>query len=379
MTHVLTVQSLSNYYYKRSLFTPLMEVYYVILSPSPDYYWSGGGRVVLTEGSLHPALYQTRLERSRVACHLCPVECILSDQKIGVCRGKKNIDGTLYAINYGLTTALAIDPIEKKPLYNFFPGSSILSIGPNGCNLKCNFCQNFHISQETSITTAVTPERIVDMAIAKNCVGVAYTYTEPLIWFEYVLDTAKVVRDAGLVNVLVTNGEINPEPFEELLPYIDAMNIDIKSMDPLFYKKVCKASLDPVLATVTRAAADTHVEITNLVIPGLNDTDEMFHKLTDFVASINPLIPVHFSRYHSDYKQSAPQTPYGTLDRAARIASQKLKHVYIGNVGKESRNQTHCPGCGEVVISRAGYQVIGIELDRGNCRSCAAATGVVTR
>ena len=325
----------------------------------------------------HPALYWEARDRGRAKCVLCPIECVLAEGKIGVCKGKQNIDGALVAINYGRTCALAVDPIEKKPLYNFHPGSQILSIGPNGCNLACNFCQNYHISQKISATSMMTSEQVVKTALEHRSVGIAYTYTEPLIWFEYVLDTAKLAREAGLVNVLVTNGQINPEPLEELLPFVDALNVDIKSMDEKFYKIVCKGKLAPVLATVEQAAKSAHVEITNLVIPGMNDSDEMFLKLTDFIAGIDPLIPIHFSRYHPDYEQTAPPTPYETLNRAAEIASEKLKYVYIGNVAADEGNQTFCPHCGEVVIRRSGYTVKEIKLDRGKCRHCGYNARVV--
>jgi pyruvate formate lyase activating enzyme len=325
------------------------------------------------------AAYQESLGSGKVACHLCPVECVLGEGKIGVCRGKQNIAGVLYAINYGYSTSLAIDPIEKKPLYHFYPGSPILSIGPNGCNLKCNFCQNFSVSQEPAVTSFMDPQRASNVASICGSIGLAYTYSEPLIWFEYVRDTAQVVREGGMVNVLVTNGSINREPLEELLPFIDAMNIDIKSMDLEFYRKICKGKLDPVLQTVRQAVASgTHVEITNLVIPGLNDSDDLFHALADFIAEIDPLIPLHFSRYHPDYRQTAPATPESTLVRALTIASEKLKHVYIGNVISDQWNQTRCPNCGEVIVGRQGYTITFLAVHEGVCDYCGTTTGVVT-
>lgn len=324
------------------------------------------------------ASYWEKTGKGRVKCLLCPWECVLSEGKVGICRGKQNIDGKLYAINYGATTSLNMDPIEKKPLYNFHPGSSILSVGPNGCNLGCDFCQNYIISQRSYPTSYLAPEDAVKIALAKESVGIAYTYTEPLIWFEYVLDTSKLMREAGLVNVLVTNGTINPEPLEELLPWIDALNIDIKSMDPAFYRKVCKGKLEPVLETTRRCAGRAHVEITNLVIPGLNDTDEMFEKLTDFIAELDPYIPLHFSRYHPDYKQTAPMTPFETLKHAADIASKKLKYVYIGNVPSDSHNQTVCPECGKTIIERTGYMVLNVSVTEGRCDFCGADTKIIT-
>jgi len=234
------------------------------------------------------------------------------------------------------------------------------------------------ISQEDYPTQYISLEEIVRLAKAKGAIGVAYTYTEPLIWFEYVMDTSRLVREAGLKNVLVTNGTINAGPLEEILPLIDAMNVDIKSMDPAFYKKVCRGKLEPVLETVRRSYGRSHVEVTNLVIPGFNDSDEMFEKLTDFLAGLSPLIPLHFSRYHPAYKMTAPMTPFETLKRAARIASEKLKYVYIGNVPSESHNQTFCPECGEIIIERLGYTVVKVAIHGGRCDHCGADTAIVT-
>lgn len=326
---------------------------------------------------LHPALYWEREKEGKVRCVLCPFRCLLGEGKVGICRGKQNIEGKLYAINYARTTSMNIDPMEKKPLYHFHPGSQILSIGPNGCNLGCDFCQNWAISQKEFPTTYLPPEDAVGLAEAKGSVGIAYTYTEPLIWFEYVLDTSNLAREAGLVNVLVTNGMINPEPMEELLPYVDAMNIDLKSMDPAFYGKVSKGKLEPVLDTIRRCAGRTHVEITNLLIPGLNDSPELIEKLTDFVAGLDPLIPLHFSRYFPAYKRTTPPTPMESLLRAAHIAEKKLKYVYIGNVAEEKYNQTRCPECGETIIERAGYTVLRAAVRGGECQYCGAKTGIV--
>jgi len=324
----------------------------------------------------YPAAHWLKRPKGGVECRLCPFNCVLSEGKTGICKGKKNIGGSLKAINYGLTTSMNMDPIEKKPLYHFFPGSRILSIGPNGCNLKCDFCQNYGISQEEYPTRFFSPEEIVNYALSKGSIGIAYTYTEPLIWFEYVLDCSKAARAKGLVNVLVTNGVINRDPLDELIPWIDAMNIDIKSMDDRFYKKICKGPLNVVLDSVRRAVGSVHVEITNLVISGLNDSDDLFFRLTDFLADLDPLIALHFSRYHPDYQQTAPRTPVKTLERAVSIASKKLKHVFIGNIASDSANQTLCPECRNVIIKRRGYIVEKVTIDKGKCRLCGADTGV---
>jgi len=327
----------------------------------------------------YPAVHWIKGPKGGVECRLCPFNCSLLEGRTGICKGKKNIGGSLKAINYGLTTSMNMDPIEKKPLYHFFPGSRILSIGPNGCNLKCNFCQNYSISQDDYPTRFFSPEEVVNFALSRGSIGIAYTYTEPLIWFEYVMDCSKVARAKGLRNVLVTNGVINPDPLDELIPWIDAMNIDIKSMDDRFYKKICKGSLDVVLDNVRRAvgSGSVHVEITNLVISGLNDSDDMFYKLTDFLSGLDPLIALHFSRYHPDYQQTAPPTSVKTLERASAIASKKLKHVFIGNIASDNANQTLCPKCRNVIIERSGYIVDKVTIDNGKCGFCGAESGVI--
>ncbi len=322
--------------------------------------------------------YWDSLDDLKVKCRLCPFNCLLSDGKMGICRGKQNSAGTLLAINYGWTTSLSMDPIEKKPLYNFHPGTSILSIGPNGCNLKCNFCQNYHVSQSEYPVSYLTPMQAADTALNHGSIGLAYTYSEPLIWYEYVRETSVEVHRLGLKNVLVSNGYINPEPLDELLPLVDAMNIDIKSMDPQFYKKVCKATLAPVLETVKRAAKRTHVEITNLIIPGLNDSEENFTALVDFIADIDPLIPLHFSRYHPAFHQNASGTPIGAMRKAGKIARKRLAHVYLGNVSSFEGSVTLCPDCNGIVIERSGYTVTATNLsESGVCGNCGAKTGVV--
>ena len=316
------------------------------------------------------ALYWKQKGDGAVQCDLCPIHCSLKEGKTGVCMAKKNIGGRLIATTYGLTVAFNYDPIEKKPLYHFRPGTSILSLGPNACNLACGFCQNFHISQKQAPTQNITPELVVASASADNCGSVAYTYTEPLMWYEYLLDTAQVVRDAGLKNVLVTNAHLEPEPFDRLLPLIDALNVDIKSMDGSFYKKICRGKLAPVLRNVEKAVGKAHVEITNLVIPGLNDTDGNFDSLAKFLAGLDTFIPLHFSRYHPMYKLDTPPTPVETLLRAAEIARQRLKYVFVGNVDVPGYNDTLCPFCGAMLISRKHYIGVTVGLKNGHCLKC---------
>lgn len=326
---------------------------------------------------MHDALYFEKLEGNKVRCTLCPHGCIISEGKRGLCRGRKNIGGTLKAANYAETVSLALDPVEKKPLYHFYPGRDILSIGANGCNFSCNFCQNWEIAQAEANTRHLTPEEAVNLAIKNNSVGIAYTYSEPLIWYEYLLDTAKIVRSKGLKNVLVSNGYINEEPLKELLPLIDAMNIDVKSMDDNFYRKECRGTLEPVLRSVALASQEVHVEVTNLVIPGLNDTDDNFVRLADWLSSLNPNIPLHFSAYRPCHKCKAPPTPDSTLLRALEIASKKLNYVYLGNSRLREGSDTVCPNCGQVVIERRGFSIRKKDTIGGRCNSCEEPIPIV--
>lgn len=324
------------------------------------------------------ALYYDKLENNKVCCHLCPWECLLTEGKLGICRGKKNSGGKLYAINYAKAVSIALDPIEKKPLYHFLPGTEILSTGPNSCNLRCDHCQNWSISQIESPTELVTPEKLVSLAIEYNSLGISYTYTEPLMWYEYVVDTAKLAQSKSLVNVLVTNGYINPEPLLELLPLIDALNIDVKAMNQDFYKKVCKGKLEVVLKTVELSVdKKRHVELTYLIIPGLNDSEEELKKFVDWVAGLNNLIPVHFSRYFPAYKSDFPPTPIETLRKAFKIARDKLKYVYVGNAYIAGTSDTYCPQCHKVLISRSGYSVDISGIEDKKCKNCQALVDII--
>jgi pyruvate formate lyase activating enzyme len=298
------------------------------------------------------------LENGQVACDLCPVNCRLRAGQNGPCASRANHAGQMVPLHYGRIVSSAIDPLEKKPLYHFHPGQAILSVAAPGCNLHCMFCQNWTISQDGDARTMKTsPGDLAAMAQAEGSVGVAFTYSEPLVWFEFVRDTAKVFREKGMKNVLVTNGYLHAEPLAELLPWIDAANIDLKSMDDVFYRKICKARLDPVLAAIRQfQAAGVHLEITNLLIPGHNDTDDQITALVDFVAGLDPVIPLHFSAYRPAWKFNAPPTPPETLLRAKELAERKLKFVYLGNVRTAVGRDTRCPGCGTVVIERSGYR-----------------------
>jgi len=317
------------------------------------------------------ARYFQRLDDGRIQCLLCPVRCKLGEGEEGVCFGRRVIDGRLMATNYAQVVSMHLDPIEKKPLYHFYPGSLILSVGPNGCNLSCQHCQNWTISQEKQSTMTILPEELIAVARNENSLGLAYTYAEPFIWFEYLLDTCDLAHRAQLKNVMVTNGYINPEPLQELLPLVDALNIDVKSMRADFYRRQCKGNLDVVKRTVEAAlAAGKHVEITYLIITDLNDKEAELRELVDWLSGLNPGIPLHFSRYFPNYKLDNPTTPIKTLRRAFDLAREKMKYVYVGNAYIEGTSDTSCTVCGNLLISRSGYFTRIVGIQSGRCAKC---------
>ncbi|MFC1698814.1 AmmeMemoRadiSam system radical SAM enzyme [Candidatus Omnitrophota bacterium] len=270
----------------------------------------------------------------KIRCLLCPNYCVLKKDETGRCGVRQNQAGRLYSLIYGEVCSVALDPIEKKPLYHFHPGESILSLGTKGCNLKCPWCQNFSISQDPNCETKpMTPQEVIDRAQQLNSFGIAYTYNEPFIWYEFVCDTARLAHSRGLKNVLVTNGYVNRKPLEEIVGLIDAMNIDVKSMQESFYQKHCQGSLAPVLDCAEFSKKHCHIEITNLIIPTLNDQEQDFRELVDWIAAkLGKDVPLHFSRYFPKYKSDLPATPVETLKLAEKIALEKLEHVYLGNV-----------------------------------------------
>ncbi|MCX7919086.1 MAG: AmmeMemoRadiSam system radical SAM enzyme [bacterium] len=319
------------------------------------------------------------LDHNRVQCQLCPHHCMIAPNKSGICGIRKNIDGKLYALMYARASSVSLDPIEKKPLYHFYPGSQILSMGTYGCNFRCPWCQNWTISQEhDGPTHTVPPETAVTLGSRQGSIGISYTYNEPLIWFEYVYDTAKLAKEKGLVNVVVTNGYINAEPLQQLLPYIDAMNIDLKSFSAEFYKKYCGGTLDAVLQTIELAIkANVHVELTTLLIPTLNDNEQELIAMVDWIAKLNDTIPLHFSRYFPQYQCEVSPTPIATLKKARQIALQKLKYVFLGNVHDPESDSTFCPACHNLLIKREGYwtSIIGIKDKR--CSRCSRQVDIV--
>jgi pyruvate formate lyase activating enzyme len=324
---------------------------------------------------LKEALYWKPLDDGqKVLCELCPFMCKLAEGRAGPCKVRKNVGGKLRALTYGRVSSMHLDPIEKKPLFHFYPGSWILSLGTVGCNLSCRLCQNWTISQEMAPTQDLGPRQAVELAKRPGNLGIAFTYNEPFIWYEYILDTAPLVRDAGMKTVMVTNGYASSGPWRRLLRYVDAMNIDVKAITPEFYRKICRAKLEPVLEAVKMAKEEgVFVEVTNLVVTNWNDSDEDLERITDWFASVDPDMPVHFSRYHPDYLMTEPATPLSTLRKAYEIARRKLRYVYLGNAPGIGGEDTTCPGCGAVAVQRLGYSIGKLGVKDGRCIACGYA------
>lgn len=316
----------------------------------------------------------------KLLCKLCPHRCVIEDGQVGKCRVRRREGDRLVPLTYAEVTSVHLDPIEKKPLYHFYPGSLVLSLGTWGCNMRCDFCQNWSISQLQVPTQRLEPEQAVELALSREGnIGLAYTYNEPFIWYEYMYDTAQLAHERGLKNVVVTNGFINPEPLEELLPCLDALNIDVKAMSDEFYRRLCGGRVRWVLRAAELAAQHVHVEITNLVIPGENDSEESVRELVDWVAeALGPDTPLHFSRYHPDYKLTAPATPPETLSGAYGMARERLNYVYVGNIAMPETQDTVCPSCGATLISRHGFGARMVDLAGGQCGKCHTAVNVIS-
>lgn len=333
---------------------------------------------------LHQALFYKPLKGNAVQCGLCRRSCAIPDGKAGQCGVRKNVGGKLFSLAYGKTITSSIDPIEKKPLFHFRPGSQCLGVSTFGCNFFCKHCQNWEISQQRAEQAIekvpfTSPEEIVKQALAAGIEGIAYTYTEPTIFAEYALDTMKLAREAWLYNVWVSNGYMSKECVEEISPFLDAINIDLKG-DSRFYKEVCgNANIDFVKENISLFhKKKIHLEVTNLIVPGFNDSEDDFKEVAEFIKLIDPAIPLHFTRFSPLYKMShLPPTGIGKLHTAEDVAKKAgLKYVYIGNVAEEE--STLCPECGSVLIKRAGFSVAITGLkEGGECAKCGAATGIV--
>ncbi|MEO0293853.1 MAG: AmmeMemoRadiSam system radical SAM enzyme [candidate division WOR-3 bacterium] len=314
------------------------------------------------------AEYYEVLENSKVKCKLCPHECIILPGKEGLCWARKNENGILYAQNYGLTTSIAVDPIEKKPLFHFRPGTGILSLSPNGCNMRCPYCQNYTISAQRTSTREITPQELIALAREYHVSSIAFTYSEPIIWFEFIKDTAEYAQKEGIDLVMVTNGQILEEPLNDLLKIIKAMNIDLKSMSSEYYKGVLKGSLSTVKKTIERSSELIHIEVTNLLVPG--DNDEETEELAEYLSSIKKTIPLHISRYFPNYLYKKPPTPLSTLKKAYEIAKKYLYYVYIGNAQIKGTEDTYCPKCSGTLVKRVGYYTEIVGITEGKCSNC---------
>ena len=335
----------------------------------------------VAESGLHPARYWRRLDDGRVVCELCPRLCKLKEGQRGLCFVRMAHGGEVVLTTYGRSSGFCVDPIEKKPLNHFYPGSGVLSFGTAGCNLACRFCQNWDMSKSREMDTladAASPELIAAAASALGCRSVAFTYNDPVIFLEYAVDVARACHDVGIATVAVTAGEILPEPRRELFAHMDAANVDLKAFTEDFYQRQCGGALQPVLDTLVWLAEETEVwvELTTLLIPGHNDSDDEIDRMTRWVVEkLGPEVPMHFTAFHPDFKMlDVPPTPPATLSRARAIAQANgIRFAYTGNVHDQRGGSTYCAGCGELLIGRDWYQLTAWELDgEGRCRRCGA-------
>lgn len=334
--------------------------------------------------TIREARFYKAKDDGTVICFLCPQNCVIKDGRRGGCGVRENRGGKLFTLIYGSVSSMAVDPIEKKPLFHFYPGSDIFSISTVGCNLHCQHCQNWHISQvsiESGLTRDFSPEEIIKRVRKSGSKLIAYTYNEPFIWYEFVYDVAKLAHENGIMNVLVTNGYVMEEPLREIAPYIDAANVDVKSMRDEFYRKICKApSVEPVLqAVLVMREQGIHVELTYLIIPGLNDNEEEIREFALWVKeNLGVDVPVHFSRFFPHYMlTNIPPTPTSTVARAWEIAKKEgLNYVYMGNIPGEGED-TYCPSCNKKLIERYGFAVKKCNIKNGKCPYCGEKIAIV--
>jgi len=312
----------------------------------------------------------------KLECLVCPHNCKLGIGKTGICGVRKNTGEKIVLITYDVLSGYAVDPVEKKPLYHFFPGHNILSIGSFGCNMRCDFCQNYHISQNIpkSIVSDLKVDKIIADALSiNNNIGIAFTYNEPIIWFEFIRDVSMIAREKGLYTVIVTNGYVNSEPLGEIINFTDAFNIDLKAFNNTFYRNLTGSELEPVKSSLKQVArSGKHLEVTTLIIPGQNDDEkEMAHQTRWMADELGNETPFHLSRYHPTYKRDSPSTPEVSLKRLYDIASKNLKHVYMGNTASDEGQNTYCQVCGKIVTARSGYRIKIMNLDeKGKCLNC---------
>ncbi len=328
------------------------------------------------------ALLYEKLPDHQVRCNLCAHHCLIAEGRLGICQVRENENGTLYTLVYGRTISQHVDPIEKKPLYHFYPGSTAYSIATPGCNFRCAWCQNWDISQMPRLEHFIagyeaSPKQLVEQAQQAGCKTIAYTYTEPTIFFEYAYDTARLAQAAGLSNVFISNGYMTPETLATIAPYLDAVNIDLKAFRDQTYRKYIGARLQPVLDSLKKLKQlDIWLEITTLVIPGINDDAAELQDIANFIVQeLGPDIPWHISRFFPDYKlRDVPVTALDTLYQAQEIGlAAGLKYVYVGNVPETTGQDTHCPGCGQTLIRRGRLTMLENRIQGGSCPACGVA------
>jgi len=323
------------------------------------------------------ARYYKKLPDREIECQLCPRFCKLGDKERGYCGVRENMGGTYYTLVYGKACAVHVDPIEKKPLFHFLPKTTALSIATAGCNVNCKFCQNWEISQvrpEQITHIDLPPESVVKTAQKNNCPSIAYTYSEPVIFFEYMYDTSLEARKKGIKNVVITGAYVNPEPFKDLLEVVDGVKIDLKAFTQDFYTKYVRGKLQPVLdAAVTASKSQVWLEIVYLVIPTLNDTPSEIRQMCRWIKNeIGPDVPLHFSRFYPNYlMKNLPPTPISTLEILRNTALEEgLNYVYIGNIPAHEAENTYCPHCGKIIVNRTGYLIGKINIENGRCVFC---------
>jgi pyruvate formate lyase activating enzyme len=332
------------------------------------------------EKGLKEAMLWEAAENKKVQCKLCGHRCLIADGKLGRCCVRKNVDGLLYSLNYNKVCAANPDPIEKKPLFHFQPGTRSFSVATVGCNFRCEFCQNWHISQmaceESRIEGQSTgPEQIVAEAVRSGCASIAYTYTEPTIFMELCADCGRLARQTGLTNVFVSNGYMTAEAIDFAAEWLNGINVDLKAFSDDYYRRLCKARLQPVLDTISHIAkhADIWMEITTLMVPGENDSDDELKQLAEFIVTkAGPDVPWHISRFHPQYKyQDLGPTPISGLERAEQIGKEAgLRYIYLGNVPGAKSESTFCYNCGTMLIERIGYRIAANHVENSCCQDC---------